>query len=211
MRVRLAAWLLVTVLSVWPMTALSQGGPPGPGTPGPTPGGPPEARNCSIPFPEKRKPAFDPNGKLAVRLDAAASVFRFEVRGLPAGVTCFVIGQPGAGTWPNIFVWDPAGVPGGVVAETVRPASAGRYCFALLFGDAEGHSGMSETVCVDVPASVAPTPTVTPTLQVFPTPRPPTVGDSRPAEPSLSLMSIVVAALITACVVGASRAGRWRR
>jgi hypothetical protein len=207
MRVRMAAWLLATALTVWPMMALAQGGPPGAGTPGPTPGGPREARNCSIPFSEKRKPSFDPNGKLVVRLDEAARVFRFEVQGLPAGATCFVIGQPGAGTWPNIFVWDPAGVSGGVVAETVRPGSAGRYCFSLLFGDAEGHSGMSDEVCVDVPASVAPTPTVTPTLQVFPTPRPPTVGDSRPADPGPPVVSIAVAVLITACGVGASRAG----
>jgi hypothetical protein len=64
---------------------------------------------------------------------------------------------------------------------------------------------------VDVPVSVAPTPTVTPTLQIFPTPRPPTVGDSGAEESVPPLKLFVVAALLTAGGLAASQAGRWRR
>jgi hypothetical protein len=46
---------------------------------------------------------------------------------------------------------------------------------------------------------------------VFPTPRPPTVGDSRTNGAGPPLKPFIFAVLLTASGVAASQAGRWRR
>jgi hypothetical protein len=150
---------------------------------------PPEVINCARPFAEKRIPSLDSNEKLNVTLDLATGAVTVEVFNLPNGVTCYAIGREPSGTWPAKQGWSEQEIT--VVepfVDLVPKSSAGRYCYRVLFGNSQGHSGQSEPVCIDMPSTIAPTPTATPTMG--PTPIPPqSPGLPGPAVPSPTLHS----------------------
>ena len=152
----------------------------------PPPGGPPAVRNCSIPSVEKRLDSLDPDGRLFVTLDTSSGDVTLEVTSIPEGTTCFAIGREGRGTWPRFQGWDAAGLGSiGPFVDNEPRQSAGRYCYDILFGTPEGHSGHSEPECIEMPTSIAPTPTATNTPG--PTPRPPGTGELPSPTPQPSV------------------------
>lgn len=137
-------------------------------TPDPRPSQPPpEAIHCARGG--DLKPSLTIPNALTTELNSSTGRIELTVLAVPGGATCYAIHQVGAPSNPSFFEWS----VDGVAPKTfeLAPPASGQYCFRVQFGDTEGVSDFSSESCVDVAASVAPTPTPTraaPTNSVTP-------------------------------------------
>lgn len=148
------------------------------------PGGPPEARNCSIPTADNQTTELTAPSAFIVTLDEQRGLAVLTIGTVSPNATCYSVFKSPSPTNPIAFAWDEEAVTvpsqltdrSGFVAE-------GRTCYQLYVGNAAGHSPPVER-CIDIPASLVPTPEPTPNA---PTPEAPGVGTGLVTSTSSSL------------------------
>jgi len=131
---------------------------------------PPEVFHCIRPAPDTTLD-FVMDGELAVSLDADRRQIVVSLPQPSATVTCYSLWREPAASGPVTMEWNAAGqrLPASVTEPL--PEYAGTYCYYLVVGDTRGHSATDgERTCVEVPASLAPTPPPTPTPGATPEP-----------------------------------------
>ena len=167
------------------------------------PEGPPlQAIHCVRPFPETLNPELPAPADFAVTLDETRAVALLAIGAFEPDITCFVVYSNLGG--PIAFAWDEERLfaPNEPI-ESALP-SAGEYCYQLLVANPTGHSDWVER-CINVPDSVAPTPTATTTPPYAATPAPPGVGSGleHPStdSPAHGLLVAILASLAVASAI----------
>jgi len=129
---------------------------------------PPEVFNCARAPADRILDGLEAPESFKVTLDAENATAILSIPELPDSATCYVVAKSPSGTGPLFLEWDAAGIaaPGDLV-DPEGFASAGEYCYRLIVGNPEGRSEAVER-CLDVPTSVVPAPTATPTLSATP-------------------------------------------
>lgn len=159
-------------------------------------GPPPEAINCVRPDTTKPQAQLSPEGSLDVVIDAGTGNIVVSIARVPAEATCYAVFRQPSGSNPVLFQYGPApvDVPRSQ-PDPLKPAVAGNYCYTLIFGSPLGTSSPFER-CIDLPASLAPTPTPVPNFVRPPAPvtGPPATGNTAPSDRvTYSIMPLGVA------------------
>lgn len=172
-------------------------------TPNRPDGPPPEAINCVRPDTTKHQDQLSPDGSLEVQIESATGNILVSIVRVPAEATCYAVYRQPSGSNPVLFQYGPAplDVPRSQ-PDPLKPAVAGNYCYTLIFGSPRGSSAPYER-CVDLPASIAPTPTPVPEFVRPPAPvtGPPATGNTEPsgrAGYSITPFGIALAGLVLA-------------
>lgn len=162
-RLTLAAIALVTVVPSSP----ANGQEPTPDEQPPLP--PAEVLHCVRPFAESIIPDLVAPDSFSVVLDLETGKARLFIPELPSATTCYVVFKNPSDSNPVVLEWHASGIVGPKEAtDTAGFRSSGEYCYQLIVGNPTGRSNAVER-CIDVPTSVAPTPTPVLTPSVVPT------------------------------------------
>lgn len=209
-------------------SAAAQPAAPSPDVPLP----PPEVLHCVRPFASSVDPEIPAPQGFSVSLDSSGKA-RLALGPITHAATCYVVFRTPSDRAPLFLEWSADGlsIPDVLVDDSGFPSS-GEYCYELIVGAITGRSPGARS-CIEVPASMAPTPTATPIPQPTPVPPsspgfpeptgiapspaplPPIVGNSSltgaPASPWMWLLVALVIGLLPLPLVSALRSRLHRR